>query len=187
MKKILLSFAVVLLLSCAGKPLPRYTVSGSVPSTRYDGNSVYLVPAVGDNPSNVDSAVIRDGKFSFEGDTERVSIVRVKPSLRLALQDLLVVTEKGVTTVRLDSSSSSGGTKQNEWLQQWKDVVMQSNRDAASYRIACRNGADAARLRELKARAKASGDREKTLTQRLIRTNRQSTLAKFLSRMTGIR
>jgi|SRR5574344_7220 hypothetical protein len=187
MKKILLFIIAALLVSCTCHLKPRFTINGVVPSNKYDGNKVYLVPVKGDNPSNVDSTIISNGKFSFEGDTERVSIIRVKPALRFELQDLLVVTEKGTTTVKLDSNSTSTGTQQNEQLQQWKDIVMQSNKDFALFQIAKRKGINGNELKMLEEKAEISNNNKISLTKKIIHTHRKSTLSKFLSNMTGIK
>jgi len=97
-----------------------FKINGIISSTQYDGEWMYLVPIKNANAQNVDSCMIRNGVFSFEGTKERVSILRAKPVLRLCLQPLLVITEPGKIKVKIDSVSSSEGTKQNDALQQWK-------------------------------------------------------------------
>lgn len=53
--------------------------------------------------------------------------------LRLKFQELLVVTEPGVTSVRIDSISSASGTPQNDALQHWKDRKQKT--DSESYAL----------------------------------------------------
>ena len=50
-----------------------------------------------------------------------MKVLRMRILLRLKFQELLVVTEPGVTSVRIDSISSASGTPQNDALQHWKD------------------------------------------------------------------
>lgn len=86
---------------------------------------IYLVPLKNPDATNVDSFKIKDGKFEFKGNTERISIIRMAPLYRLEMQELLVVTEKGLIKVSIDSNSVAKGTPQNAALQQWKDKQMQ--------------------------------------------------------------
>ena len=48
----------------------------------------------------------------------------------LKFQELLVVTEPGVTSVRIDSISSASGTPQNDALQHWKDRKQKTNSES---------------------------------------------------------
>lgn len=98
----------------------QFKINGIISSTQYDGEWMYLVPIKNANAQNVDSCMIKNGLFSFEGTKEQVSVLRAKPVLRLRLQPLLVITEPGEIRVKIDSMSSSEGTKQNDVLQQWK-------------------------------------------------------------------
>ena len=129
MKKILLFIAAVMLMSCTSNKGHKFTINGSVPSTQFDGKKIYLVPYEGSNKSNVDSTIIKDGQFTFQGDTERICIIKTEILQGLDLQDLLVVTEEGDIMVKMDKNSSCHGTKQNEQLQQWKDAIMRKNHD----------------------------------------------------------
>lgn len=184
MKKLLLLISAALLVSCSQNK-PKYTINGTLPSKQYDGNKVYLVPAEGSNPSNVDSAVIKDGQFVFTGDTERVSIIRLKPILRMKIQELLVVTEKGLITAKLDSNSIGGGTLQNGLLQNWKDLAMKSNRDFAMMQIGKNKGVKGNELALLEKKSFASRSALLVFTKQIIQEHKGSTLSKFLSNMTG--
>ncbi|MGI6222255.1 MAG: DUF4369 domain-containing protein [Prevotella sp.] len=124
MKKIFVLMAAVLLLGACAKA-PRYTISGTVPKGKYNGEKIYLVPFDKPNASNVDSTIIQNDAFEFQGDTERVAIIRMPIRLRLGMEELLVVTEPGTTHVHIDSVSHVSGTPQNEALQQWKNLMEQ--------------------------------------------------------------
>ena len=186
MKKILLLISAVLLVSCSQNK-PKYTINGTLPSKQYDGNKVYLVPAEGSNPSNVDSTVINNGRFVFTGDTERVSIIRVRPALRLRLQDLLVVTENGNITVKLDTSSVGGGTVQNKVLQQWKISIFKNTQSYVRLLDARNKAIKGKELERLKAEADSSKKATDDLTLTIIHHYKGSTLSKFLSHLTGMK
>lgn len=99
-----------------------FLITGQLPAERFDSAILYLVPMEGPHPRPVDSVFIgQDGKFMFSGNVEQVAVLRVEMYRRIGIQDLLVVTEPGVTHVTLDSVSSAYGTPQNEALQQWKE------------------------------------------------------------------
>ena len=51
--------------------------------------------------------------------------------LRLAIQELIVITEPGTTYVIADSTSSAYGTPQNEVLQSWKNNLTKTNSELA--------------------------------------------------------
>ena len=107
--------------SCTGN---KSVIEGNVPNASYDKEIVYLVPVKNASSKTVDSTVIRNSRFQFKIKSEKqnqIFIVRVKPILRLDLQDLLVVTEPGAVYVNLNKTSSSSGTPLNIVLQQWKE------------------------------------------------------------------
>ena len=100
-----------------------FLIEGTLPAERYEGAWLYMVPMRGPEPKPVDSvAVARDGSFRFRGNVEQIAVLRLDWHVRYGIQELLVVTEPGVTRVRLDSISSClEGTPQNMLLQQWKE------------------------------------------------------------------
>lgn len=100
-----------------------FVIEGTLPAERYEGAWLYMVPMRGPEPKPVDSvAVARDGSFRFTGNVEQVAVLRLDWHVRYGIQELLVVTEPGVTRVRLDSISSCiEGTPQNMLLQEWKE------------------------------------------------------------------
>ena len=112
-----------------------FVIEGKLPAERYEGAWLYMVPMRGPEPKPVDSvAVARDGSFRFPGNVEQVAVLRLDWHIRYNVQELLVVTEPGVTRVKLDSISSCvEGTPQNILLQQWKEH--QQNYMAAMARV----------------------------------------------------
>ncbi|MDR1645851.1 MAG: DUF4369 domain-containing protein [Tannerellaceae bacterium] len=115
-------------------------IEGRLPDARYDGEFVYLVPLRNATAANVDSARIQQDAFRFERPTDRVGeevfIVRTRPLLRLALQELLIILEPGRLHLTLDTLSSARGTALNDSLQQWKkwkETQGRSGQDDAQY------------------------------------------------------
>ncbi|MBR5716613.1 MAG: DUF4369 domain-containing protein [Bacteroidales bacterium] len=132
MKKIFVIVAALTGLSaltaCHGRRNERlaegeFVIEGKLPAERYEGAWLYMVPMRGPEPKPVDSVTVaRDGSFRFTGNVEQVAVLRLDWHVRFGIQELLVVTEPGVTRVRLDSISSCiEGTPQNMLLQEWKE------------------------------------------------------------------
>lgn len=97
-----------------------------------DGAWIFLVPAGPHENSDVDSTVIRNGRFKFQPDSEMVAILRVHRDNRAGLQDLLVVTEPGIVETVISADSKGSGTPQNDSLQVWKDLTMELNEARAA-------------------------------------------------------
>ncbi len=78
-----------------------------------------------------------------------MKVLRMRILLRLKFQELLVVTEPGVTSVRIDSISSASGTPQNEALQQWKERKQKTDGETYALRAALKTGSpeDSIRIR----------------------------------------
>ena len=103
---------------------PNSVIEGTLPSDKYDRQVVFWVPMEGEHPRPVDSTHIQNNTFRLvisPHNLNKMGIVRVRPHLRLALQEILVFTEAGTVNVHLDSLSRATGTPLNETLQYWKD------------------------------------------------------------------
>ena len=101
-------------------PKQSYIIQGTLPSMKYDGEWIYLVP-MENVPGQVDSVKIANASFSFKGKGEEMRVLRLRHILRLRIQELLVVTEPGTIHIKADSIGSVTGTPQNEALQSWKE------------------------------------------------------------------
>lgn len=127
----LLSVVACVGMVCCSEGGERYVVKGSTSQSRLNGKKVYLVPYGNTeivDSLGVDSTVIKDGKFEFNGQKgEFLARVTIEMKHRYGTQDLLIVTEPGEISVVIDSVSSAGGTPQNEVLQSWKGL--KENRD----------------------------------------------------------
>lgn len=111
---------ICLLLAGCRNPEQNYIIQGTLPSAKYDGEWIYLVP-MENAPGRVDSVKIANASFSFKGTGEEMRVLRLRHILRLRIQELLVVTELGTIHVKADSIGSVTGTPQNEALQSWKE------------------------------------------------------------------
>jgi hypothetical protein len=120
MKRILTLLFPILLMACNG---PGPVVEGQLPGTEYANEWIYFVPIQGASAGTVDSALVRGNRFRLipsKHNHNRIGIIRVRPQLRLSLQDIVVCAERGTVHVTLDTISSAKGTPLNEILQAWK-------------------------------------------------------------------
>jgi hypothetical protein len=117
-------------------------IEGTLPNDHYDGQVIFWVPMEGEHPKPVDSTHVVKNTFRLvisDHNLNRMGIVRVRPRLRLALQDILVYTEPGTVFVHLDSVSRATGTPLNETLQYWKDSKQTYDMKAFALRRELRN------------------------------------------------
>lgn len=120
MKNIIIILSLIPIL-CGCNQKNRYRIYGTMSDNSCDGAQIFLVPAIGPQTKlTVDSVVIKDGKFYFEGNKEQVAILRMEHKHRLNNQELLVITEPGDINVSMGNVGSVTGTKQNDNLQKWK-------------------------------------------------------------------
>lgn len=134
MRKIMCLPVVALLLvavaSCDGRQEPSASlcrIHGVAPNPNLEGKQIFLVPLTNDTRWNVDSVVIRDGRFAFERDTLMMAKIIIDYHFRQGFQPLLVVVEPGDIHVEIDSISSAHGTPQNDSLQMWKQITEAHN------------------------------------------------------------
>lgn len=109
--RILLFCISCLLWASCGNSGQNYVIEGTLPSLKYDGEWIYLVP-MENAPGRVDSVKITNASFSFSGQGEEMRVLRLRHLLRIYIQELLVVTEPGTIHVKADSVGSVTGTPQ---------------------------------------------------------------------------
>ena len=125
-------FTLLCLFACQSND-SQYIIKGTLPTAQQDGEWIYLAPMENASIENIDSTRIENARFTFQGTGEEMKVLRMRILLRLKFQELLVVTEPGVTSVRIDSISSASGTPQNDALQHWKDWKQKT--DGESYAL----------------------------------------------------
>lgn len=121
---------LVAVASCDGRQEPSASlcrIHGVAPNPNLEGKQIFLVPLTNDTRWNVDSVVIRDGRFAFERDTLMMAKIIIDYHFRQGFQPLLVVVEPGDIHVEIDSISSAHGTPQNDSLQMWKQITEAHN------------------------------------------------------------
>ena len=128
MKKTILFVAAlaVFLLSSCGRD--QYRIHGRVTSNELEGIQVFLVPLGHEEPENVDSVFIRNHEFFFKGKEHWMCEIRLDRYHRDKGQNLLVITEPGDIYVTIGPNSTGGGTPQNDSIQVWKDLTMETNK-----------------------------------------------------------
>ena len=101
----------------------RFMIKGKMPDASYNGEWIFLVPFENASKETVDSVLIANSEFQFEGSAKmpEIYIIRAKPVLRFTLQELLVVREPGEMIVTIGNNSRVGGTALNDSLQRWKE------------------------------------------------------------------
>ena len=178
--KYLLYLCLLLMLVGCGQQQPAYRIEGTVDGNVREGQKVYLVPMENANRGNVDSTYIHEGRFTFEGDTERVSIVRLPIQERQLAQEMLVITEPGVIKVHIGRNSTVAGTPQNEQMQRWKDAMIARGICFRQYMQACQDSLGEVQLSALKSRYDSADASMREVTRTIIDRMKGQTIAKFL-------
>ena len=126
MKKIVLFWAVAAMTVVVGCQPQRTTgtchVKGTVIDSVMEGQRIIIEPFdLTKTTVQSDTVQVKDGKF--ETTLDSVLLYKVMPAddkLYPALQPLIIVGEPGEVWISLGVSSHSGGTVQNDTLEQWK-------------------------------------------------------------------
>lgn len=174
---------LIFLLFCSACTENKSVIEGKLPNKSYDNEVVYLVPFKGATKETVDSALIKDGSFRFilkPKKQNQVFIVRVKPLLRLSLQDLLIISEPGTVYVNLNSSSSASGTPLNQTLQQWKEKKFVYDSTFYSFNRQYRKETDESVKKRLQSELDELNKEYKTYEDSLIEKNRDNPAGQFI-------
>lgn len=130
-------FLIVMMLLCAVgcRPSATMIIRGTAPS-ECEGLNVYLVPQPFPKAEEVDSTVIREGRFEFRVDASQVRICDITISRKspVPFQRLLVAIEQGELEVVIDTISVGGGTPMNDDLTEWKNVMTEAGTRADELR-----------------------------------------------------
>lgn len=124
MIRILVSLLGVVLMVASCTKDDSYVIEGTLYGGKnFEDQIIYLVPFAGATPDNIDSAVIHDGRFRFDGNAteDGVYIIRMRPMMRLFIDELIVIKEPGRIHTTLSQHSSAKGTPQNDSLQSWRE------------------------------------------------------------------
>ncbi|MEL5892431.1 DUF4369 domain-containing protein [Bacteroides sp. GD17] len=169
------------LLASCGNSGQHFVIEGTLPSAKYDGEWIYLVP-MENAPGRVDSVKISNAAFSFSGQGEEMRVLRLRPILRLRIQELLVVTEPGTIHAKADSIGSVTGTPQNDALQVWKEG---REKKQTAYRFIHKGlrkavGEDSLRLVQMRDTLRMQ---EQEMNFLFLKEQGNNTLGKFMQKM----
>lgn len=181
---VLIVLFFVLVISCSNEP--RFVIQGTVPAGKYEGEWIYSTPAEGNILGRIDSCRINNGRFRFEGDSEEVRIIRLRPVLRFVAEEMLVVTEPGTIHVQVDSVSRIWGTRQNDLVQQWKNYVMRRNTIHRTYLYAYQHQAGEDVMAYLQKEVDSVNQATNAETRSIIHRYPKSTIAAFFRHLTGL-
>ena len=167
-------FYILLVLLCAVgcKPSATLIIRGTAPA-ECEGLNVYLVPQPFPKAEQVDSTVIRDGRFEFEVDASQVRMcdITISRKSKVPFQRLLVVVEQGELEAVIDEVSSSRGTPLNEALNEWKQVMSEAGNRAEVLRQMIALQSDAAVVDSLKAEMEKAYAEAERRTIEIIENN----------------
>lgn len=110
-----LFIAAAILISCQNKK--EYAIEGAVPNADFEGSRVYLQQMTDDAMITTDTAVVKNGRFSFSGaaDTVRLRFILLDESVDARQETRIpVLLERGKLKVTFDSVVTVKGTKINE-------------------------------------------------------------------------
>lgn len=182
---ILYVFAALMMMGCASKG-GKCVINGTMPNDTYEGKYIFLVPMKNPDSVGVDSAQIKDRKFTFTTEKNILAVLRVDWHFRYGLQDLLVVCEPGIVDVTIDSISSGHGTENNNYLQEWKVNTQTCNsmygQMMRAYREVGSRG-DSVQANAIKAKADSVHNEYKEFTRSLANKLDDGPLKEFLGGM----
>lgn len=167
-------FYILLVLLCAVgcKPSATMVIRGTAP-IECEGLNVYLVPQPYPKAEQVDSTVIRDGRFEFEVDAAEVRMCDITISRKspVPFQRLLVMIEPGEVEVEIGEVSMGGGTPLNDELAEWKRVLSTAGNRADELRAEIAKQSDKAVIDSLKAEMEKAYAEAERRTIEIIENN----------------
>jgi len=182
MNKIILLVLVFIVAACNNN---KFKVLGELPNKSYDGEWIYLVPLVNAPVERVDSTVIQNGEFTFEGqvDSTEIYIIRGRPFLRLTLQELLIVKEPGIVKAKLGHNSSAEGTALNDSLEHWKEEKNNTDTLLVAFRTQYRATADTIQQAIIKQQADSLQKEITTFNYNFIENNKNNVVGELIYRL----
>lgn len=127
--KLLYALTLALLISSCAED-KHYTIDGAIyGGGNFEGEMVYLVPFFKSENGRADSALVKNGRFHFEGkaDDSEVYVIRFRPMMELFMDKLIVVKEEGHVRTTLNRPSTAIGTPLNDSLQTWREYHAEIN------------------------------------------------------------
>lgn len=100
----------------------KYVIDGAIQGGRnFEGETIYLVPFFDAKEQKIDSAVVHNSRFKFEGYAKdpQVYILRMRPMMAVFVEELIFVREPGHIRTMISESSEVRGTALNDSIQNW--------------------------------------------------------------------
>ncbi|MCQ2202638.1 MAG: DUF4369 domain-containing protein [Bacteroidales bacterium] len=121
LRLIIYSFIVVSFCSCDDEN-KKYVIDGAIQGGRnFEGETIYLVPFFDAKEQKIDSAIVHNSRFKFEGyaSEPQVYILRMRPMMAVFVEELIFVREPGHIRTMISESSEVKGTALNDSIQSW--------------------------------------------------------------------
>ncbi len=167
-------FLIISLLLCAVgcEPSPKMTIRGTAPA-ECEGLNVYLVPQPYPKAEEVDSTVVREGRFEFRVDASQVRMcdITISRKSRVPFQRLLVAIEQGELEVEIGENSVGRGTPLNDDLNEWKRVMSEAGDRSDELRREISATDDEAQIDSLKALQRQAYDVAGRRTVEIVERN----------------
>lgn len=190
MKKVIFLFmAAAVLLSC--QKSKEYTISGTVADVSFEGKNVYMQQIGDDAMLNVDTAVVTNGAFAFEGvaDSTVLRFVSLEEPENVRAQNRVpVLVEAGKIDVKFDSVITVNGTKVNDeytaFRLKQRDLNGQIRQIITDYNTAASAGMEASELEKLEEKVQADYDKVseemKSVSVDFVKGNIQNKLGQYI-------
>lgn len=126
MKKMITYIVLMLFIVSCGSD-NTYVIDGTLyGGASFEGETIYMVSFGSSSVEGQDSAVIRNGRFHFEGTVEQPEVceLRMRPMMRLFIDKIVLIKEPGHVWVTLSKQSAAHGTALNDSLQLWREYKM---------------------------------------------------------------
>ena len=117
MKKIIFLLSLVLVF-CSCEQKGKYGIEGTAVSSEMEGKHVYLVKYNDEGIEKCDTAIIKDGKFSFEGVLEMPELYYIQAGDNEAVKRAILL-ESGKIVVTISEQVVVTGTPANDAYQQY--------------------------------------------------------------------
>ncbi len=126
MKRVISYIILMFIIASCGSN-DSYEIDGTLyGGASFEGETIYMVSFGSSSLEGQDSAVIRNGRFHFEGKVNRPEVceLRMRPMMRLFIDRLVLIKEPGHIWVTLNKQSVAHGTALNDSLQHWREYKM---------------------------------------------------------------
>ena len=118
MKRIIFLLSLVLVF-CSCEQKGKYGIEGTVASSEMEGKHIYLLKYNEEGIEKCDTAIVKDGKFSFEGVQEMPELYYIQAGDDEAAKKRAILLEPGKIIVTISEQEIVAGTPANDSYQQY--------------------------------------------------------------------